>query len=308
VPRAGYPEWKQRPLRSLAAYTDLYTSVAGGADSDAFERWLNECIETPAADALERVRENRRLLPEHWRRLAIYLAALDLRTPASYLEQRELWHRTVPEILEKVLRELPDRYGSGVSVTPEREDHPADVRRIPFPLRVSTEKDPDSGKLVVRAEVTTGREMWLSEMQRMLTSIAEVLTQHRWTLLFPAPGQEWITTDHPVLRLNYYDDGRYDFGGGWGNLRSEILLALSPQHLMYTQIGRRYSGPRTLDERRTREVNRFIAERAHRWVISATGPISMTDLRTRTVDRAGFIEEQKAWQLWHPMQTAAHSP
>jgi hypothetical protein len=41
------------------------------------------------------------------------------------------------------------------------------------------------------------------------------------------------------IPLNYYARGRYDFKGGWGNKGTEILLPLSPHHLLYTRVGHR---------------------------------------------------------------------
>ena len=48
-----------------------------------------------------------------------------------------------------------------------------------------------------------------------------------------------ISVGHPVLRLNYYKPGQYDFRGGWGNPGSEVLMPLSPRHLLYVQVGKK---------------------------------------------------------------------
>jgi hypothetical protein len=301
VPDDRYPEWSRRSVRSLAAYRDLYTSIASGAESDEFERWMNESIEGPAAEAIELVRENRRLSPEHWKRLVFYAAALDLRTPSSYAEQNERWNREIPGILADVMQSLPERLRS---YKPPGGAGPAPRAENPFPVRVTTERQPGGGG-IVRAEVVTGREMWLHTMRHQLTTLAPVLTRHRWVMLRPAEGLEWFTSDHPLLRLNYYADGTYDFGGGWGNPGSEILLPISPGHLMYTQVGRAWPGPLTLGDEMTVKLQRLLAERAHRWIIANRQIPAVRVFRPRHVDRGAFDAEARAWREWHHANRSA---
>jgi hypothetical protein len=95
VPVATYPEWEARAIRSLTAMPDLYTTVQTGEDSDAFERWLNTDVETPAAEALEKVRSDRPLTRRDWDRLALFVASLDIRTLQSYQEQQDRWEATL---------------------------------------------------------------------------------------------------------------------------------------------------------------------------------------------------------------------
>jgi hypothetical protein len=66
-------------------------------------------------------------------------------------------------------------------------------------------------------------------------------------LVVGAPGGAVIRngrlTDHPVLTLNYYGPGRYDFGAGWGREGSEFILPVSPRLAVCTQVGRKETGP-----------------------------------------------------------------
>jgi uncharacterized protein DUF4238 len=297
VPRQNYPEWQLRATASLARYTDLYTSSYSGADSDSFERWLNEAIEQPALAALAKVRADEPLREEDWRRLSMYAAALDLRTPASYMEQAERWSREIPETLSRTMSNLEHKLRRAAR-TGELSTAAPGGEALAFPIRVTRGPTQD-GKVPIRAEVVMGREMWLWNQRRQLTSTADVLAKHRWSILHPHPGSEWFTSDHPVVRLNYYGEDHYDFRGGWGNPGTELILALSPRHLMYTKIGSAgLEGP-TLSPEHTLLIQRFIAERAHRWIFARGQPRRAVWFRPRTVDQTAFQTERAVWDSWH---------
>lgn len=80
----------------------------------------------------------------------------------------------------------------------------------------------------LKAEMIVGRGLWFSGMRHLLTHTVKHLERHKWTILRPPEDLSWFTSDDPVIRLNYYDAGRYDFNGGWGNKGTEIILPLAP--------------------------------------------------------------------------------
>jgi hypothetical protein len=306
VPRPDYPEWEWRALKSVASHQDLYTSVRAGRDSDEFEQWLNEEIENPASAALDKVRADQPLTQDDWRRLAYYVAALDIRTPASYVEQTTRWNQQLPGLLKGIMDRLEDDLRAAKKKKKFRQP-PSQMPMEGLPIRVTTEKVPESRKVAVRAEVTIGRELWLSSMKHLLTSTAQVLLQHTWCILRPHPGSLWFTSDHPVLRLNYYEEDKYDFGGGWGNPGSEIIVPLSPTHLMYTKVGSRQFGDGTLSLEMTVAFQRLLAERAHRWIFALGQPKRAVWFHPRRVDLSAFKQEVEAWRAWHDEQRAAET-
>lgn len=236
VPHTNFPEWRAAPIKSIASHTDLYTTIENGAESDRFETWMNEEFETPATPALTKLVEDQPLTKEEWERVALYVAAQHLRTPASFLEQKKRWEKTIPEMisdsLERAVKKVENARRRGKRL-PEAQRRETD--RVP--LRISYEPATDSNLVLLRAEVTAGRQLWLHNMRGLLTRTARALVRHTWSVLRPSQGLEWFTSDNPVLCLNYYRGGRYDFGGGWGRPGSEILMPLSPYHLLYTKVG-----------------------------------------------------------------------
>lgn len=88
-----------------------------------------------------------------------------------------------------------------------------------------------------------------------------VICRHRRRTLEPAADEEWPLTDHPVLTLNFYDPGRYDFGAGWDLKGSEFILPVSPRLAVFTQVGSRDRGHLVLTPERTQELRRMMVER-----------------------------------------------
>ena len=85
---------------------------------------------------------------------------------------------------------------------------------------MKTEKDPDSKTAKISAEAVVGRGYWLFSIKTALTKTQRVLHEQHWTILSPAEGLSWFTSDDPVVRLNYYSPDKYNFDGGWGDKRA----------------------------------------------------------------------------------------
>jgi hypothetical protein len=305
VSHSRVPLWKTYSVRSIAYYSYLYTRLTVGGPTDEIEKWLEREFETPATEALQRVISDDRLTPSHWNNLIRFVAAQDVRTPARLPENMSWWKRELPDTLNMVLQE-------GVAELQRAKAHgtvpalppPNDSEYIPFRLTKTIEPGQAFGTL--KADVITGRGLWLFGIKHMLTGTLEVLHQHRWSILTPPDGPSWFTSDDPVLRLNYYAGGSYDFKGGWGKPGTEILLPLSPRHLLYAKVGER---PPPRGERISRPqadmIRRFIAEHAHRMIFAALPDDEIPKLRPRIEDKDLFRSEAEHWRKWHDEQTAA---
>ena len=148
--------------------------------------------------------------------------------------------------------------------------------------------------------------MWLFGIKHILTHTLKVLLQHKWSILRAAHEVQWITTDDPVIRLNYYSKGSYNFGGGWGYKGSEILLPLSPKHMLYTQVGKKNLPPRIeLSNEMSSELQIIIAEHSHRWIFANEPIKDIENIRPRIIDPISYKNEIKAWKHWHEEQSSA---
>lgn len=296
VPDKRVPPWPPTPVKALAAKTHLYTSVSARGESDAIERWLNRDFENPAQAPLRRAEASEVLSGDDRRLISRYAMALDVRTPLDYIESRMRWLEQIPRLTESLLGNLPDRIASGRdyrSPRPPMEGLPLKVRLTPS----------EEESVQVEVEWMIGRELWLARMRHVLTQTVSIVPEHNWVTFEPASGCEWFTSDVPVLKLNYYKDGTYDFRGGWGNPGTEILLPLSPRCLLYCQIGRTDLRSRRLDRSSTFTLQRLLAERAFREIYSRSRQRRVEWWRPRVVDLEASRAEAAVWEAWHASQT-----
>jgi hypothetical protein len=71
----------------VACHRHLYTRLVAGEETDEFEQWLDQEIETPAAEVIEKAISDTQLTPDDWKRLVQFLAAQQVRTPRWLAEQ-----------------------------------------------------------------------------------------------------------------------------------------------------------------------------------------------------------------------------
>lgn len=299
VSHEDVPIWRSRSPSATGYQEHFYTLILDGTESDDFEKWLAEEFEEPAAPVINKVVNDKRLTPEDWKVLVKFLAAQDVRTPFRLLEHYRRSQEMMPKVLEEVLSDLKEELERDDSQihedNPEHLDNP-----VEFPLRVTTHIEEGEETGVVKAESYVGRISWLHSIRHLLTKTRKALHNHRWTIIKPAKGYSWFTSDNPVIKLNYNSDFDYDFGGGWGKAKGNIIFPLGPEHAMFVQIGDRPKpkGVR-LSVAETIRIRRFIAENAHRKIYSKFEDNEVPLLRSRIVDAVQYNAEKKELADWH---------
>jgi len=194
--------------------------------------------------------------------------AQTVRTPAWFIKHRKEWIDELPELLDNTLKEAV-----ALSTRASREGKPAPLPAPPddgFPLRVSRESSPMTGKEFLKAETVVGRDMWLWAVQFILTqTVKKVLSlRHKWVVLTAPAGFEWVTTDDPVMCVNYQDEIFHNFKGGWGYPGSEVLFPLSPKHVLYTRVGDKTEHNAQINKVFAERLQRLVAKHAHRWIFA----------------------------------------
>lgn len=303
VPNHNAPLWKEKTIKGIAFLPHLYTYFDGHQETDEFERWLDSTFESPAAEAIQRVIREERLHPEHWKRLVHFAAALDVRTPSRLKEFLSRQYKEMPaqlnSTLEHSIRKLKisgRHYGA-----PLKDSTPPD--RL-FPLKTSIEIQPD-GSGLVKAKTIVGRKLWIWQMKHLLTNTIGLIPTNNWTILHTPTGVSWPTSDKPVIRLNFNSHSNYDLDGGWMVKNGNIILLLSPKHLLFTCIGKpRYQRGTILDQKTAQLLCKIIIENADNFIFSKE-PFNVSHIRPRIACPETYESEKRAWKNWHPEQYEA---
>ena len=303
VANENVPLWKHQSLTGIAFHQHLYTYLMGQGETDEFERWLDNEFENPAAEAIRRVVREDRMLPEHWRRLVRFALSLDVRTPARMREFLSRQDETLQALMTETMKRSVDNIESAIKNNEPFPSHQADNETIRL-FNISTEALPD-GSSQLKAETIIGRRLWIWQMKHLLTETVKRLPVHRWTILHAPPGILWPTSDNPFIRLNFQDEKNYNFRSGWGVRNGDLILPLSPKHLLYTSIGNINWQRGTVPDIETAKLLRkIIIEHADRYVF-AQEPGDIHLIRPRVVCYEKFNNEALVWREWHYEQSRA---
>jgi hypothetical protein len=128
---------------------------------------------------------------------------------------------------------------------------------------------------------------------------------HRWSVAAPFGDLQWPLPDHPVLRLNWNSESDYNFSGGWNSPGTEIMMPLSPRHLLYVKVGAKMRNRFTFGQKATEPLQRLLAERAHRFIFATRKEKWVATVRPRTVDAEAMAAEDQEWREWHQDQVAS---
>ncbi|MBA3073528.1 MAG: DUF4238 domain-containing protein [Anaerolineae bacterium] len=307
VSNENVPEWYHRSLEKTAFLRDLYTEIENEEEIDEFEKWLESEFENPVQESIRKVLKDNPLSSGDWEKLASFLGAQDLRTPQSYLESTDRWKRTLPDLMEKTLNDSVRKLENKGLMKNIKNSPNDDFNFYNEVLEINVVKSSESenGQGYVKAEVTVGRKFWLQSQRFALTKTIKALKEHKWCIVHPAHGHQWFTSDNPVIKLNDYGNGTYDLKGGWGRKGGNIIMPISPRHLLFTQIGDDLPDRRTLTSDQTRHFQRIIAERAFRWLYARESLAIIPKIRSRLVDPEAYKFEEEQWRNWHKIQKQA---
>jgi len=298
------PPWKLRSKKALAWHSHLYTQIVTGHETDDIERWFDREFESPAKEPLTKALSDAQLTTDDWKRLVRFLASQDVRTPASFFQKMKRWDETLPALLKETMEKSLKKYEEATKTGQPPLPPPPTEDREGLPLRVTVRRDPSGGG-ELGVEMLGGRKLWLWTIKRALNK-ARVLHGHRWTILRPPKGMTWFTSDNPVIRLNMVSPTNYNFNGGWSSVGTCIFMPLGPEHLLYTQVGKR---PPLRGERMTEEhaalVRPFTAEHAWRMIFAYEQETDVPTLRPRIVDPEEIHREREQWSTWHEQQVLA---
>jgi hypothetical protein len=297
------PIWQQIAISKIPIYHNFYTKNINSIESDEIEKWFASEFESPAEKAISKAVNDQHLSELDWSKLIDFVAAQDVRTPVRCIELM----KTLDDSLDNIKKTSNDTQKNLI----EQSDNSLKHQEL-IPIRINkidTENQDDH--VLIHYEALIGRSAWLFAIQRLLLHTKSALHQQKWTILKSPKNFNFLTSDNPVTRLNYYGKNQkceYDFNGGWGSKGTEIFIPLSPQHLMYTQIG--YIPPlhgTIISIDTAIYFQKFIIENANRFVFSNKVNNKIQLIRPRIVNSDLYKKEEQKWNNWYDENTLAES-
>jgi len=301
VKHANVPIWKEYSISAIAYHKHLYTQIISGLESYSVEDWLDREFESPANEVLDKATSECRLTKFDWEILIKFLAAQDVRTPKKLLEHLQLMQKKLPEVLCNILVGLTEKQNSGFI---EDLKLTKNGYQEPFPLNINTHSLIGDDANILEVETYAGRASWIHSIKHTLEKTRKILHDHQWTIVKPAKGYYWPTSDNPVVKLNSYSQDNYDLGGGWGLKKGNIFFPIGPEHAMFVQIGDKPIPKNTrLPESLTKQLIKFVVENSHRNIFSHYENNEIQTLRKRVVDKERLEVERKKLNEWHQINS-----
>jgi hypothetical protein len=148
--------------------------------------------------------------------------------------------------------------------------------------------------------------VWVEKPIDRVASATDHLHEHQWTILDAPDDVTWPATDNPVIRLNFHDDRKYNFKGGWGSQGTEIFMPLDPKHMVYTRIGQTRPDRGThLESRMAEMFAKFTREHAFRHIFSPVKDQAIPRHRPRYINLEMYRNEKAEWAKWAEEQANA---
>jgi len=292
------PIWRSYSPSAIGYHKHLYTQIINGKESDEIENWFNKEFESPASSVLDRATNDQRLTASDWAILIRFLAAQDVRTPARLLEHL----KRAPDLsnmINEVLDNLKNDLANGVL---DRRKIVAEQQQIEktLPIKVITEMEDDKDLATIRVESYVGRSTWIHSMKHLLEKTAKILLNHKWSIVKPALGYSWPTSDNPVVKLNFTDKNNYDLLGGWGRPKGNIIFPIGPEHAMFVEVGNTpFKKGTRLSVENTVFFRKIIAENSHRHIFSKHQDEAILRIKPRVVDDQIIQKEKHELANWH---------
>lgn len=257
--------WKSYYPSEIACQDHLYTKTIDGKESDELESWFDKEFESPAKSIIKKVISEQKLSSEDWEILIRFVAVQDLRTPISLLDYLKNEKPIQEALLKKNLEDVANKMQSKEFRNQLLHEEKNKFNHNDLPLKISFYNSPDNKSLRINAKSYIGRKSWLFLVKGTLENSLNLLLDQKWTIIKPALGYSFLTSDNPVIKLNYHSNNNYSLAGtgSWVKPKSNIILPLSPSYAMLTEIGEKYPPQRgfKLSVQRTKEMKEFIAKK-----------------------------------------------
>jgi len=293
VPNSNIPMWNQKSIRSVGSFDSIFVRLKNGKETDDIERWFNEKYETPVKEALVNAINGGRITKEEWHLLIDFLVCHIVRSPAfiiKTLEEGKKCNSIFQEIMDEISKMNIDDF------VKEKQRETIKNNNDMFPFKMTNLGNLDEKNVLIKAETMIGKQFYLWYIIHILENTSKIFHNYKWGIIIVDEKVVLPTSDDPVICLNYNNEKDYNFDGGWGKKNCNILFPISPNKIIYTQIGMNVKSRWQVDYKMSMLFKKMIIEHSHRMIISNFKDKDVEKIKTRYVDETEFKREIKMWE------------
>lgn len=304
VPNENVPLWKYKSTRSVGSEDNFYITLNGvNGETDTFEKEFNEKYETPAMIPLKKAINGERLSVEDWYILIEFVACSIVRTPSFLLkvlaDGNNKYAASFQEEVDNISKKISNMKVEDLKEDLKNEDNSKENYDL-FPIRFTNMGEGNNKDTsIIKIETIIGKQFYFFIMDYLLKNTVKVLHSHKWGIIEMDESVMLPTSDNPVICLNYNSYEDYNFGGGWGKKNSNIIFPISPNKIMYTQVGVKCKPRIKANYKFSLFIKKITIEHSHRVIISKTEDTDITRQKKRYVNLEEYNREKKVWSDFH---------
>lgn len=158
----------------------------------------------------------------------------------------------------------------------------------------------DKDNALLKVEKLAGKNNWLSALNLIMNKTYRKISNNSWQILVAEGGDEFLTSDNPVILMNYYSDNNYEIlNSGFGVRGASIYFPLTPKRALYCHVGSKIPEYAICTKESINFFNKIIVETATYKVYAKTKIDGIALYRKRIVNREIFSEITKQRKDFH---------
>lgn len=237
--------------------------------------------------------ESQHLVKKDWHRLIKFLACLAVRTPASYLKHQQLIKGAFDNTFGK-----PYTGNSAFKQKTIEDPSPSKFSTLIQDLDKLVKVEVDTKNKQIISSLQIGQDSWVAVIKHILVHTYKVLLGHKWSIVSIDDDILLPTSDNPVIFLNFTSYKNYDLNSGWGLKNGNIILPLTPNKIIFTEIGSSIKSRSQFNSEKSQFVKKIILENSYRYVFSKYKVKNMYRDCPIEVNPKKYKAEKNAWSTW----------
>lgn len=297
VPNNNCPIWKKNSISTTSSLNYLYLYDDNNQLTEELENFFSNEIEEYFPNFIKKINNYDLLTSEDSEYISKLVASQYLRTLHGYLRCKDMLSKTMENTFNETVKEVTEKFKSNSINNDQLKSLDKNDNLLTFHTKIHNQKDVES---YLEFKCIIGKSMWIYSINYLLSGTFKVLNNISWCIYDAPEHFEWVTSDDPVIFLNYYGENNYDFKGGWGNKNTNVIFPLSPTKLLFAQIGLTQEALyKKADLSFANFIQKFIVENAFLKIYASKENTTVPQIRPRTVNKKEFLRIKEEINKMH---------